>query len=137
VEGQPIPPGYYLDEGMRRGPVIAGTIVLAVPYALGISVASAIDFRDSTGWLILPVLGPWVTLFTRDDVCEPEATFCDDDQGIRTLLVLDGLMQGTGAALLIWGITSRRQRLLRQDVMWDIGPRRVGRGFGLGASGRF
>jgi hypothetical protein len=136
-EGQPIPPGYYLEESVRRGPIIAGIIVLAVPYAIGFSVASALDFQDTTAWLLVPVVGPWLTLATREDVCDPGATYCDDDRAIRTLLVLDGLVQGTGAALLVWGMTSTTKRLVRQDMALQIGPRRVGTGYGIGAVARF
>jgi len=136
-EGQPIPQGYYLEEGVRRGPIIAGIIVLAVPYALGFSVASALNFEDSTAWLVVPVVGPWITLATREDVCDPDSTYCDDDRAIRTLLVLDGLVQGTGAALLLWGMTSKTKRLVRQDAALQIGPRRVGTGYGIGAAARF
>jgi hypothetical protein len=136
-EGQPIPQGYYLEENVRRGPIIAGIIVLAVPYAIGFSVASALDFQDTTAWLVVPVLGPWITLATREDVCDPGSTFCDDDRAIRTLLVFDGLVQGTGAVLLFWGMTSKTKRLVRQDVTLQVGPRRVGTGFGIGAAARF
>jgi len=136
-EGQPIPQGYYLDESMRRGPIIAGVITLSVPYAIGFSVASALNFEDTTGWLLVPVLGPWITLATRDDICDPGSTRCGDDRAIRSLLVLDGLIQGTGAALLVWGLTSTTKRLVRQDVALEVGPRRVGTGYGIGASARF
>jgi hypothetical protein len=138
-EGQQIPQGYYLDEGIRRGPVIAGTIVFGVPYVLGFSIAAGLNFESSTGWLALPVAGPWLTLATREDSCDETDPFdsgCEDDRAIRTLLVLDGLMQGVGAILSVWGLTSPRKRLLRNDVSTIVvSPRRVGAGFGFGVAG--
>jgi hypothetical protein len=57
---------------------------------------------------------------------------------VRTYLVLDGLMQTSGAAMFIVGMAVRRKRLLRQDVAdLTITPMPVGSGYGLGAFGRF
>ncbi|HEY5377835.1 MAG TPA: hypothetical protein VIK01_29340, partial [Polyangiaceae bacterium] len=44
--GGPVPAGYHIEERPRRGLVIAGTIVLAVPYGLGLAVAGGQNFPN-------------------------------------------------------------------------------------------
>lgn len=138
VEGQRIPPGYTVEERVRRGPIIAGSIVFGVPYVLGLLAASADDFPNQSGWLVVPVAGPWVTLVSRDDTCHDDFGGDDDvsyhydcTDGVDTLLVLDGLMQATGAALFIWGVSSSKKVLVRDDVAWRLTPARVGSGYGF------
>ena len=141
MEGQPIPPGYYLDEGPIKGLVISGAIVFGIPYVLGLSIASGADFDNQSAWLAVPVLGPWITLGAREHDCtvDPDDSTCDvDNAGMRTLYVLDGLIQATGAALFIAGMASSRKRLVRQDVAQiTVTPAKIGSGYGLGAFGRF
>jgi hypothetical protein len=100
---------------VRRGPVIAKAVVMGVPYVLGLSVASEGNFPNGSGWLVIPGVGPWITLAARDE-CQPTSTeFCTDD-GVRTLLILDALMQTAGATLLIVGIAVPKSQLVRNDV---------------------
>lgn len=121
--------------------------MFGVPYALGLSVAGGDDFQNQTGWLAVPVIGPWVTLAARDR-CDASVTYddtfdtfestCDEERTIRTLLVMDALMQVTGATLLVWGLTSKTKRYVRDDVSLQVLPTHVGRsGYGLGAVGTF
>jgi hypothetical protein len=110
---------------------------MGVPYALGLSFAGGDNFPNSTGWLVIPGVGPWITLATRD-TCDPNSTqFCADD-GVRTLLILDALMQTAGATLLVVGIAIPKSQLVRNDVgslhlVPVAGPDQVG----LAAIGRF
>jgi hypothetical protein len=142
-EGEAVPQGYYLEDSVRRGPVIAGSIVFGVPYAISLSIAGGNGFDNQTGWLALPVVGPWVELAARHSSCSQtsnDTVACDEgeDTSVRTGLVMDGLMQVTGAVLFIWGVTSHTQRLVRDDVASvEIVPTTVGSGYGLGAVGRF
>jgi hypothetical protein len=65
----------------------------------------------------VPVAGPWLTLAGSDFSCDPEVTLdCTGERTGRTFLILDGLMQGAGAALLIYGLASKSERLVRQDL---------------------
>lgn len=136
--GQPVPPGYYVQESVRKGPVIAGAIVLGIPYVIGLSVASGNNFEGSTGWLVIPAIGPWIALGTRENDCTDGSFDCTTDSAERTLLTLDGLMQTTGAVLLIWGLSSSSKRLVRNDIVeLTVTPTLVGSGYGLGAVGTF
>jgi hypothetical protein len=141
-EGDPVPPGYVVRERVRRGPIIAGSIVLGVPYVLGLITASATDFSNQSGWLTVPAVGPWITLASRRS-CDSYANrsfdgSVDEDscRAVRTVLVLDGIMQVTGAALFVWGVTSPKKVLVRQEA-WSVTPARVGSGYGLVTQGTF
>ncbi|NLE86033.1 MAG: hypothetical protein GX607_06505 [Myxococcales bacterium] len=144
-EGRPAPPGYYYEERMRRGPIIAGAILLGVPYALGLSFAGGDSFSNQTGWLALPVAGPWITLAARERCDETQvydhdilASPCSEERTVRTLLVVDALMQATGTALLLWGTLSKTKEYVRDDVSVQLVPTQLGRsGYGLGAVGSF
>jgi hypothetical protein len=132
--------------------VIVGAIVAGVPYALGIVFSGGAGFPNHTYWLLVPGVGPWLVLATRDKSCPTETicsgstcttttTSCQDnavDQVAKTFLILDGLMQTTGVALLIWGIASPSTKLVREDVASVSIVPAVGPGFyGVAAMGRF
>lgn len=143
TEGQPVPEGYHVEEQNKHGLVIAGLIVWSVPYVTGFSVVAGEGFPNKTGFLVLPVLGPWITLAARHKTC-PDVTasdfisvHCSDDDEARSLLVFDGLSQATGAALLIAGLASTTKRLVRNEARVFVAPARVGSGYGLSALGRF
>lgn len=144
VEGRRVPPGYTVEERVRRGPIIAGSIVFGVPYMLGLLTASADDFPNHSGWLAVPVVGPWVTLVSREETCdagfdyEDEVEYeCRGTDPVQTLLVLDALMQTTGAVLFVWGVSSSKKVLVRDDVAWSLTPARVGSGYGFVSRAEF
>jgi hypothetical protein len=134
-DGGPVPPGYHVEEQSRRGPIIAGAVVIGSAYALGLAVASTENFPNSTGWLVVPVLGPWITLAARHrnvayctgfDVCNGTS---DDDNTTRTMLILDGLTQATGTILLAYGLSSSRKVIARDFVgSLHFVPSEIGRG---------
>jgi hypothetical protein len=147
-DGGPVPPGYHVEERARRGMLIAGPIVMGVPYLLGLTIASSENFPNSTSWLALPVLGPWLTLASRhrSDSCSNDFNSCSDgslDSGIdsttRTFLVLDGVMQTAGAVMFIYGLASPRKVIARNfigSLQWS--PSQFGRtGYGGVLAGSF
>lgn len=143
---EPIPPGYRLERRPRTGLIIAGAVVTAVPYFIGLSVASAAKFENATGFLAIPALGPWLTLAVRDNTnCYNRSLgttsdyYCPADAGVVTLLVMDALIQTTGAILFLVGIASDRELLVRQDVAkLRLTPLQFnGSGYGLGLRGGF
>jgi hypothetical protein len=145
---EPIPQGYRLERRPRTGLIIAGAVITAVPYFIGLSIASAAKFDNATGFLAIPAIGPWLTLAVRDDSnCYDEfngtgvstSRYCPADAGVVTLLVLDALVQTTGALLFVIGISSDRELLVRQDVAkLRLTPLRFnGGGHGVGLRGTF
>ncbi len=140
---KPIPPGYELEERVRKGAVISGAIVLGVPYVLGLHIAAASGFENKSYWLVVPGLGPFLTLATRDDACErrdpqddPDLE-CAGDVLISTVLVMDGLMQAAGGIVFAVGMTAKRQVLVRKQTSLRVIPMSIGRARGLGLVGSF
>jgi hypothetical protein len=140
-EGERVPPGYHVEERVRRGMVIAGAITLGVPYIIGLSFASAADFENSSGWLAVPALGPWLMMAFREDQCdevEERYSDCISDGILRVYLTIDGLAQTAGAILLLVGIADKKPRLVADETAKIVvTPRRVGSGYGLGIQGTF
>jgi hypothetical protein len=143
-EGEPVPPGYRVIEQKRRGLIIAGSLTAGIPWALGVAVASGANFEDKTGWLTVPVLGPWLMIAAggadEEKNCDSTVTSdCyDDHASVRGVLALDGLVQAAGAVMFVCGMAIPRKRLVREDVTVSMLPTRVGRdGYGMGFVGSF
>jgi hypothetical protein len=132
-EDQPIPYGYHQETRVRKGMVIGGGITFGAVYLYTAFIASvSVDLADrdsshNANALFLPVLGPFIQLTQTDS-----ATF-------RYVLTLDGLAQAVGAAMFIYGLTTPKTVLIRNDlatVAWM--PMPLGKdGTGLGLVGRF
>ncbi|MCA9599740.1 MAG: hypothetical protein KC776_40810 [Myxococcales bacterium] len=129
-------------------PVIVGSLVLGVPYATGLGIAASESFENGSGWLAAPVAGPWLALAGRRDPCDglSNQTKFDSDVGrcvaepmVRGMLVLDGVLQATGAVLIIVGASSSSSEPEKPPPPRMMAmPSRVGRdGYGLGVVGQF
>jgi len=110
---------------------------------LGITVASTDDFSNQSGWLVVPALGPWITIATRktDRDCDyyNSNVTCHDDNSIRTLLILDGLTQAAGTIMLIAGLSSTKKVIARDFVSnLHFTPAPIGKlGYGGVLTGQF
>jgi hypothetical protein len=113
--------------------------MVGIPYVLGVTFAGDPEGEDA--WLLAPVIGPWLTMAGKDFSCNDtiDDVDCQGDRAVRTLLILDGLVQGGGAFMLIYGLTSQTQRLVRQDLYqgFIVTPHFSARGGGLLATGEF
>jgi hypothetical protein len=142
-EGEPTPPGYRYEERPRTGLIIAGSLVLGIPYVLGLYGAAAADFENGSGWLAVPAVGPFLMIATRDDECDErndsvgDGLECVGEIYLVTLLILDGMMQTAGAIMLGFGLGSNKKRWVRNDVSLTVAPTLIGSGYGLGMLGRF
>ncbi len=58
-----MPGGYVLQSARVAVSSIAGSIMVGVPYFIGLSFGG--DLEDEDAWLYVPVLGPWFTLAGR------------------------------------------------------------------------
>jgi len=133
-ENQPIPQGYHRETRVRKGMVISGAIVFGVPYlysaliaAVGSDIASSTGESNKVGALAVPVLGPFIEM---GETGSSTANF---------MLAIDGVAQAAGAFMFIYGLTSPRNVLVRNDLaMVTVTPMRFGKdGSGLGLVGRF
>lgn len=130
----PIPQGYHLDSRINTGLALGGVSLWAAPYVTGLIAAAASGFSKGSGWLALPVIGPFVAMGGRSIDCSPlgESNSADGsdlseierkcresaiaEARVLALLTVDGLLQTTGAILTVAGVLSPREVLLRNDV---------------------
>ena len=115
-EGDEIPPGYARDSRIRTGLVVSGGVTFTVAWLVSIFVAAGIGTQEvetSTGLeesrgnraLYAPIVGPFIAIGTLHD---PGAA------GIFTLVV-DGVTQNAGVAMIFAGLFAREQLLVRQQ----------------------
>lgn len=134
--GAPVPAGYRLVEEPVRGLLISGYIVTGVGYGAGVLGAAAADFANESSWMLVPVLGPWLTLGAREYAdCDRDDSDgdgysdydaeCTQDGFVIAALVMDGFMQAAGATLLILGQAITKKKLIREDLHVGIAPGRV------------
>lgn len=136
--GDPVPPGYRLHARPRHGLIVGGSVLGGVPWALGVTAAVTSNFDDNTGYLFVPVLGPWLVMISggAEDNCGV-SDVCTDRSFTRMILALDGLAQAAGAILIIVGVHEPERLLVRERIV-GVGPARLGRdGYGMSVHGSF
>ena len=126
--------------------IIGGALTLGVPWMLGVTIASTDNFSNQSGWLVIPTLGPWITLATRNkETCSyynsssGTSSNCYEDNSMRTVLILDGLTQAAGTIMLIAGLSSSKKVIVRDFVSnLHFTPAPIGKlGYGGVLSGQF
>ena len=136
-EGIPTPQGYRLDSRINGGLVYGGLSIFGVPYVAGLVAAAASGFSKGSGWLALPIIGPFLAMGGRDlNECDfitvsssassPGLNPAEEQAQCRRVVVrearilgvfaLDGLIQATGSVLTIAGLLSPRETLVRSDI---------------------
>jgi len=132
-DGQPIPYGYHRETRARKGAIIGGALALGIPYlysafiaSIGSDVAGS-NGKNEVGDLYMPVFGPFAQMTHSDSAT------------LNFVLLMDGIAQSVGAVLFIYGMTSPRPVLVRNDLaMVTVTPMHLGRdGNGVGLLGRF
>ncbi|RYZ09091.1 MAG: hypothetical protein EOO73_04815 [Myxococcales bacterium] len=141
-EGQPVPEGYRLRSGPRKGLVIGGAIVGGAAYGFGVVGAIDSDFEDHAGYLLIPVAGPWLMLAAGSDppkACPAQEVCADGMPDYRSLFVAAaGVAQAVGTVLFVVGLTSKRRYLERKELEVSVVPASLGQGaYGLGVIGAF
>jgi hypothetical protein len=132
----PIIPGYRLESEMRSGLAFGGLAVIGIPYAAGLIAAAASGFSKGSGWLALPLAGPFVAMggrsidcsFTSSSGTSPTVTIdiskeeaaCRDsaikEARVVALLTVAGLVQTAGTIIMIAGLATQDKTLVRQDL---------------------
>jgi hypothetical protein len=141
---KPIPTGYVLEKRPHPALLISGGATLGASYAytLLLAIHERQDPEHATvspGWLLLPVLGPFIAAATAHDSCgttgsgNGRAFYCQHaDRG--GLAVLGGI-QAAGLVLATGAYVAPRKRLVRANV--TVAPLPMGyAGYGLSLSGR-
>ena len=147
-------PTYRLESHARRGLAIAGAAVAGIGFAFALAVAAGSSEGARTwngvpfdsGGLVVPILGPWVTLGSIKKNCgglyndEPVGcTRVHTQDAWRAILIVDGLVQLLGATLITVGLALPREELVIADtVKARVVPMPFGSsGHGLALTGSF
>ena len=138
-EGDPIPPGYAVEERMRGGLLGAGIGISAgfhMPMVIGSAMAIAADREDARDYVggFVPVVGPLILIGTNDtgDI-------------MRALLVGNSVAQAAGMALILTAVFAQKTVLARDpstvtivgDVSLEIVPSVGERNAGIDLLGTF
>jgi len=125
---EPVPPGYHPETRVRKGLVIGGAIPFGV-FWLFSAMAAAVgeDTNYDNQALYIPAVGPFIQL--PKNATSTARFFC----------ILDGVVQTGGLAMVIYGLASPKDVLVRNDLgKLHLEPRpfiaRGGGGMGLGGS---
>jgi len=113
---------------VRRGPIIAGSIMFGATYLVNVLLASNYPDERAT-WLYIPGVGTWGIIGDECDRSRNDST-CE-------FLVLHSLTHTFGTGLLLYGLFAKKTVLMRDDAHLIVGPTRVGRGYGMAATGVF
>jgi hypothetical protein len=119
--------GRLFDEPALR----VGSGMLVAGYAGTVIWAAQSDEED--GLLNVPLVGPWLELFTLPD-CPDGGVFCDHGTAKRVFLVADGAVQATGVYLVARALVDREDR---DRTRVRVAPLASGGIRGLVVSGRF
>lgn len=145
-EGLPIPAGYRVEHRAASGLIVGGLASLGVAYGVAIVVGASDNFKNGSGWLLLPVIGPWAAIGARsyhcsDDPSQAQQCIRGAFNEVQSIAILsaDAVVQATGAVLFLAGLGSGQDELLRSqpEVGIRVRPRAIGRGFGFGLDARF
>jgi hypothetical protein len=114
-ESEPVPPGYEIQTRTRMGMVKAGIATFVPLYALSALYGATYLGNESGGAkqygpMIIPIIGPLVTMGTSDN---GDGNF---------ILLLDGAGQITGAVLFIVGMLSEEKYLARNTTELNLRP---------------
>jgi len=142
----PPPPGYIEKKRFNGGLFGVGAAVFLTSYAIGAGYAGATGFQQGAGWVLLPVIGPFVAATQRNFDCggtpstPAEVERCQrqtiSEAGAVAVLAGVGVGQLLGGSLLVAGLLDRSRIWVREDLVAvnvQVGP---GAGF-LRVSGRF
>ncbi len=144
-----MPPGFVREKRPRTLTLALGGVALGLPWATGFGIAAGSGFANGSGWLAAPVVGPWAALAKRSNPCDgvdkarsfnSQVGQCVAEPLARGMLVFDGVLQATGAVLLVFGMHSDTV-LVRKNVpsmTVAVAPSPVGdRGYGVSMLGLF
>lgn len=125
VEGMAPPAGYHFEENPNRGLVMSGLIVFLVPYTLSATIGLS-SKNEADRWLLVPVVGPVADSNARSNNCgnstAGQAFDCAVEPVVRTYLVIDTLMQATGAILFTMGYLFPKKEFVSNYL---VGERKV------------
>jgi hypothetical protein len=147
-EDEEPPAGYHVETKARNGLIIAGSIVFGAMYSLGLASGSNMDSSAQPGYLIIPVLGPWIALATLgsydEAACDRQVSsgkICPPKDGATKAYTIFGLGQLAGIALFTAAFAFPSTHLVPDSLAKNelmLAPMYSGNGLsGLSLAGRF
>jgi hypothetical protein len=125
----PVPPGYEVTSRPATGIITGGLVGLGASYAGAVIVGATQGFKNATGWLAVPLAGPWVAIAEREyEQCRTsnveQARRCVRQAVAQvqfiTFVAVDGVFQLASGFLLLAGLLSTKQELTRQDLLPQV-----------------
>lgn len=141
IEGTPLPEGYHIEHRANRGLVGGGAALFAVPYLVGAFGAISVQGEGSSGWLGIPLVGPWLALGQRESSCgeigepSPGGFDCFADSAGSGLLITSGVMQAVGVGMITLGLIHTREYAVADFAKVRLAPMATASGGGLILSG--
>jgi hypothetical protein len=131
--------------------MLGGGLTFGAAYGAGLAYALTKSFDNATGWLAVPILGPWAAIKGRSFRCKSDNNVSQkdvddcidgalDEVSAITFMAVTGLVQAVGATLFFVGVGDVSKEWVRADlaqveVKADVGP--VSDGYGFKLTGRF
>lgn len=142
------PPDFVREKRPHTLTLALGGVALGLPWATGLGIAGASGFANGSGWLVAPIIGPWAALAKRSNPCDgldkatsfnPRVGQCVAEPLARAMLVVDGVLQATGAVLIVFGMQSDTVLVKKTpSALVGVGPSPIGdHGYGLQMFGLF
>lgn len=135
-EGMPVPPGYQVVYRPATGLLAGGFIGMGASYGAALIVGATQGFGNATGWLALPIAGPWLAIAERQyEQCRTatvqQARRCVSkavgEVQFITFVAVDGVFQLASSMLILAGALSGKDELIRQDLVHvDVRPSPTG-----------
>jgi hypothetical protein len=125
-QGMPVPPGYEIVRHPASGLVIGGVVGLGLSYGTALIVGATQGFDNASGWLAVPVAGPFLAIASRDyEQCKTatvqQARRCVSEAVGQvqyiTFAAVDGVFQIASTLVILAGAVSSRDELIRQDLV--------------------
>jgi hypothetical protein len=148
-DGTNLPAGTHVEKHVRRGWVIAGSIVFGVAYGLGLVSAASQDSSSPSKWLAIPVVGPWIALGALgsydEAACDRNSSssskICPSKSGAQEAYPMLGIGQLAGIGMVLGGVLLKRTEIV-PDVIVEhevtVAPFYASHGpGGLAVAGRF
>lgn len=119
------PPGYVLESRRNWGLAISGAVILVGSYVAGLSFAGG-DTRGGGGSMAVPVIGPWLTLGSRNFQCELDLTLesaqrcqveATRESNLVALYAGVGVLELLGTSLFLIGLFDRDDSWVRKDLV--------------------
>jgi hypothetical protein len=104
-----------------------GGLTFGAAYAGGLIYGIGKSFDNGTGWLAVPLIGPWVAITSRDFKCKSGSSVSQkeidgcvngalNEVTSITFLAMMGIGQVVGATLFFVGVGDRTDEWVRADI---------------------